>query len=85
MIFGLMLIENSFISLAQESPESLLRSALLQGKSSYAKTVNLQNPPQKLTKDEDMLRRALFTEDQVRDLTVFISLASPLNWIRAAK
>lgn len=69
-----MLIENYFFlfrNASQESPESLLRSALLQGKS-YAKTVNLQAPSQKLTKDEDMLRRALFTEDQVRDLTVFI-------------
>lgn len=81
-----MLIENSFSVLfridPQESPESLLRSALLQGKS-YAKTANLQAPTLKLTKDEDMLRRTLFTEDQVRDLTVFISLAFPLNWIRA--
>lgn len=53
----------------QESPESLLRSAL-QGKG-YAKTVHLQNgitviPAQNSVKDEE-LRRVLFSSDQVRD------------------
>jgi hypothetical protein len=60
----------------QESPESLLRSAL-QGKG-YAKTVHLQNgitviPAQNSVKDEE-LRRALFTNDQVRDSTLYIFL-----------
>lgn len=58
----------------QESPESLLRSAL-QGKG-YAKTVHLQNgitviPAQNSVKDEE-LRRVLFTNDQVRDSTLFL-------------
>lgn len=61
----------------QESPESLLRSAL-QGKG-YAKTVHLQNgitviPAQNSVKDEE-LRRVLFS-DQVRDSTLFIFQSS---------
>jgi hypothetical protein len=61
---------------SQESPESLLRSAL-QGKG-YAKTVHLQNgitviPAQNSVKDEE-LRRVLFSNDQVRDSTLFIFL-----------
>jgi hypothetical protein len=64
----------------QESPESLLRSAL-QGKG-YAKTVHLQSssgitliPSQNTVKQEDEeLRRVLFTNDQVRDSMKIIYL-----------
>ena len=51
----------------QESPESLLRSAL-QGKG-YAKTVHLQTliPSQNTIKQDEELRRVLFNNDQVRD------------------
>lgn len=65
-----MLIEKNFFRVrTQESPESLLRSAL-QGKG-YAKTVHLQIPAQNSVKDEE-LRRALFTSDQVRDSTLLL-------------
>ena len=65
-----MLIVMEFFFSSQESPESLLRSAL-QGKG-YAKTLHSsQNgitviPAQNSVKDEE-LRRALFTNEQVRD------------------
>ena len=66
---------------AQESPESLLRSAL-QGKG-YAKTVHLQTPSialipsQNTVKQDEELRRVLFTNDhQVRDYN-FFNILSP--------
>lgn len=68
--FVVVTIDTHFNS--QESPESLLRSAL-QGKG-YAKTVHLQTngitliPSQNTVKQEEELRRVLFANDhQVRD------------------
>lgn len=56
----------------QDSPESLLRSAL-QGKG-YSKGLQLQNgitvlPPHSAVKSDEELRRALFSSDQVILLT----------------
>lgn len=69
----------NFFLFAQESPESLLRSAL-QGKG-YAKTVHLQTPSialipsQNTVKQDEELRRVLFTNDhQVRDYNFFFYL-----------
>jgi len=67
---------------SQESPESLLRSAL-QGKGYTTKTLHLQQqqngitviPAQNSTVKDEELRRVLFTNDQVRDSAV----ATPTN------
>ena len=71
-----------FFALAQESPESLLRSAL-QGKG-YAKTLHLQStliPTQNPTikQEDEELRRVLYTNDhQVRDYIYFLLNLVPL-------
>lgn len=61
----------------QESPESLLRSAL-QGKG-YAKTVHLQTliPSQNTIKQDEELRRVLFNNDQVRDSIKHLFISHP--------